>query len=156
MTTQPQTVPIARIIENTIIINGSIYKSNLHWTDNPTLAPAKWLEVRTQLRRGLPPGCYDEVGRIIDAATGDTIESYHQQWVCPAAPITTPTKEEDPVESDLAAWQKFSLALSATPGILAGLTCLPALLVMYLSYKITGKLISIFEFWQALNTPDKP
>ena len=156
MTTQPQTVPVSRIIENSLYCDGQHFKQKLMWVQDPTIAPARWLENRIDLRRNhsTEPGLYRESGRIIDTVTGQVLESYDGEfWIHRESPASSPDPEPDP---ELSRWQKVTLALFAVPGVVAGVVCLPPLFVLYLSLKTTHKLFGFFKFWQSLNTPDNP
>ena len=120
MNTESQTVPVSRIIENSLYCDGQHFKQKLMWVQDPTIAPARWLENRIDLRRNhsTEPGLYRESGRIIDTVTGQVLESYDGKfWINRESPASSPDPEPDP---ELSRWQKVSWLCSPFPVLWQG------------------------------------
>ncbi len=147
------TVAISRVIENTLYLEGRYFGQKLTWTEDASLAPFLWMENRMGLRRhqSTSPGLYRETGRIINAVTGEVIESYDAEFRIHAEPPVPYSEAESP---DLSRWQVAILILTMTPGALAMIACLPLLAIAYGSFKVLYKLQSAFEFLQTLNAPE--
>ncbi len=144
------TVPVSRLLINTVIHDGSVFRDSLCWTSDADGAPAAWLQKRTNLLKGLPPGHYHESGRLVDAATGEVLESYSHQWTN----LPTPVPYSEAESPDLSRWQVAILVLTAAPGVVAAIASLPFLAIACGSFKVTDKLKSAFEFLQTLNAPE--
>jgi hypothetical protein len=144
---QAPTVPVSRIMESIVFCDGRQFGRSLKWTANDAIAPAEWLAQRQELRRGCTlPGEYREIGRIINAATSEEIESYDSTFRIHPEPSTEEPRVEPEVE--FRRWQVALLFFLATPGVLAAIACLPFAAVIYLSCKVTVKTKRFIEFWQ--------
>ncbi len=142
-----QTVPVSRIMESIVFCDGRQFGRSLKWTANDEIAPAEWLAQRQELRRSCTlPGEYRETGQIINAATGEAIESYDSAFRIHPEPSTEKPRVEAEVE--LRRRHKAILVLLAAPGVAAAVIALPLLVIAYLSIELTLKVERFIKFWQ--------
>jgi hypothetical protein len=143
-----QPVPVARIFETTVIRNLGQRVSVIGWCSDSTIAPATWFSQRQRIlaRYKDLPGQYHLSSQLIDAATGDVIESHEESW------ITQPPEPEakfEPPKPERPTWQRVLKVIVAAPGGLALIASLPLVGFALLSIKAINFMERMFDLLQS-------